>query len=147
MICELLSVVVIILPSVIATIFQLNAWPFECYPMFSKHFSLIRIEVIRIGYEDHNLVFHWWRPHYYKLTELFGDEARACFHLRAPQRKKRLAVLFKKIEACMPNDPEARNVTSICLVVRRCRDEKGHWLSSDRILVRKQIAPRLSPAR
>jgi hypothetical protein len=141
MIWRMLSVILVVIPAIVATIFQLNAWPFDSYPMFSMPTQAETLTFIRIAYEDKDSRLHWWKPHYYKLVETFGQEAKACFGFAPPVRGRRLNLLFAKIEHCIANDPAAKDAVSICLV-KRCfkSDEEIGWHMVDTFVHRRPIA-------
>jgi hypothetical protein len=138
MIWLLLSVLFVVIPAVAATIFQLNAWPFDCYPMFSKRLQPERLTFFRIAYQDRNGRLRWWKPHYYKLVETLGQEAQACYGFAPPTRDRRLVRLFTKIEHCFADDPEAKEALSICIIKRRFqRDEAIGWHPIDIVVARR----------
>jgi hypothetical protein len=138
MIWMIFSVLFVVIPAATATIFQLNAWPFDCYPMFSKRLQPERLTFFRIAYQDRNGRLVWWKPHYYKLIETFGQEAQACFASSPPARYRRLDLLFTKIEHCITNDPAAIGALSVCLIKRRFRhDEVIGWQIVDILVARR----------
>ena len=138
MIWMALSLFLVVIPAATATLFQLSAWPFDCYPMFSKRIQLERVTFLRIAYQDRGGRLHWWKPHYYKLVETFGQEAQACLHSPAPIRSQRLDLLFTRIEHCIADDPAAKEALSVCLIKRFFRrDEISGWHLVDIIVARR----------
>lgn len=138
MIWMALSVLLVVVPAVIATIFQLNAWPFDCYPMFSKRLRPEGLTVFRIAYQDRNGRLVWWKPHYYKLVETFGQEAQACFRSTQQVRHRRLNHLFAKIDQCLANDPATKEAQSVSLVKRSFQhNEVMGWHIVDVLVARR----------
>lgn len=141
MILPTLSVILIVLPAITASIFQLSAWPFESYPMFSTPISPRGLSFIRIAYEDSTGRLHWWKPHYYKLVETFGHEAKTCLMLPPPIRERHLDRLLARIEHCLDSDPAAKKAVSICLVQRRLRRSQPFgWYPLDICINRHPIS-------
>lgn len=138
MILLVFSVLFLVIPAATATILQLNAWPFDCYPMFSRRVRPEALTFFRIAYQDQNGQLLWWKPHYYKLVETFGQEAQAYFRFPPPIRNQRLDILFTKIQHCLTDDPAAREILSICLI-KRCvqRDEAIGWHLVDILVARR----------
>jgi hypothetical protein len=138
MIWMVFSVLFVVIPAATATIFQLNAWPFDCYPMFSKRLQPGRLTFFRIAYQDRNGRLLWWKPHYYKLVETLGQEAQACFGFPPTTRNRRLDLLFTKIEHYITDDPAAKGALSICLIKRCFRhNEALGWHLVDILVARR----------
>jgi hypothetical protein len=140
MIWRLLLALIVVLPGIIATLFQLSVWPFESYPMFSRRVPPHKLRIFRIAYMDRNGALSWWKPHYYKLSEIFCSEATMCFRHAPPLRKQRLDSLFTRIEQCLYDDHLAIGASSICIVMRICqRDAYGSWYVVDRVITCRHI--------
>jgi hypothetical protein len=138
MIWLVFSVLFVVIPAALATVFQWSAWPFDCYPMFSKRLQPEGLTFFRVAYQDRKGHLFWWKPHYYKLVEAFGEEAQACFSLPLPTRAQRLDRLFTKIEHYIADDPAANEAFTICLVRRCCRrDETIGWHFVDVLAARR----------
>jgi hypothetical protein len=132
--------VLVVLPTWIATIRQTNEWPFGSYPMFSKSFHKKRLTVYRIAYEDKSGRLIWWKPHYYKLSSIFGGEVKRCLKMPAPDRDEALDKVFGSIEHCLIDDPSAVNALSVCVVMRQSRqDGNGNWQLLNATIVRRPI--------
>lgn len=109
--------------------------------MFSKPIHAEGLTFFCIAYEEKSGRLVWWKPHYYKLVETFGEEARACFGFPRPARGKQLNRLFTKIENCLADDPGATEALSIC-VVKRCvrHDKDTGWHLVDILVARRLTA-------
>ena len=115
-----LILLVVILPTLVTMTFQIDAWPFESYPMFSRPSLSNRICVFRVAYEDKHGNLVWWKPHYYKLVQMFACEARTCIATGPYETRDRVRNLYRRIGHCLTNDLSARGALSICIVLRSC---------------------------
>lgn len=109
--------------------------------MFSKRLKTDKLTFFRIAYEDKNGRLLWWKPHFYKLVETFGEEAKACFGLPPGARGQRLNLLFTRIERCISDDSAAKDALRIYLV-KRCfeRNEGLCWHLVDIPVARRLTA-------
>ena len=142
-----LMILFVVIPAIAATLFQVNAWPFEAYPMFSGRCDPHKLRVFRLAYLDGDGMMHWWKPHFYKLMEMFGEEAKICLRLPAPIRNNRLRSLISRIQQCINDDPRAQDISCICIIMRSCqRDENRCWHVVDQLILCRSIEPRISPS-
>ena len=140
MIWEALAICLVIVPAFIATILQANCWPYEPFSMFSTVVDAESLRVLRVAYEDKQGNVHWWRPHYHRLGEMFGQEAKAIPNPSVHYYHDPTQILFSRIERCMADDPNAVEISGICLFVRYCqKGQDGDWHVRDVLVIRRSL--------
>jgi len=126
-----------------------DAWPFTGYPMFSRPVRAERLRVFRIALEYPDGSSRWWRPHYYKLQQEFGQDFGRAASLPLPQRLERLYRLRVHIAHCLKHDPAAAGATGYSMVLRTTTPQPGgNWKTVDEVVERTVLEgiPQQAPA-
>jgi len=125
-----------------------DAWPFSGFPMFSQPVKPEQLRIYRIALEYPDGTSLWWRPHYYKLGQTFGQEFARATSLPLRERIDFLHNLRLRIEHCLSNDPRAAEATAYCMVLRHIeRRSGGTWNTVDEIVQRTALRSNAEAAR
>ena len=65
----------------LATFRKTDFFPFSRYPMFSKNYSIEKIRIMRISFQDKNGDVYPWQSNFYRYPEYIGKSLRKSYDL------------------------------------------------------------------
>jgi hypothetical protein len=132
---------VLLAPAWIVTVMQRDAWPFSCYPMFSRPNTPETMSVFRIAFQYSNGTMRWWTPHFYKLQHSLGVDLRPFTGSHSQRVRVRRSRALRIIARCAQEDSMTPPADYLCIVRRRCvLGTDGRWKTIDRVVARIKVS-------
>ena len=126
----------LILPVVVSFIRQRDAWPFSCFPMFSRGLKPEDVEIVRIAIEDGEGRITWWQPAFFRLPDSFGDRFRALWHggLESPAGAPDVLAMAARIRQLILMDrSHPTGPAAVLFVVRRIATTDDGFAAHDEV--------------
>jgi hypothetical protein len=134
--------VLLILAGLAAMLLQQDAWPFSCYPMFSRHMYPETLMVYRVSLECSDGTRFWWRPHFYTLQQGLGSR---LVRLSSSPDVLNHTTVQELVNVIVQEDvgllPSGKQVRDLSVVLRRCEVTlTGDYIIRDQVVLDIELA-------